>query len=216
MVSSGVPTPFDGQLDWGRRPAVLVVDMVNAYATPDSPFYSAVDSTLAPATRVLAAARRTGVPIFYTTVRYHDGGDDGGVFVRKIPALRLFAEDGPAAQVISDVAPVEADVVIEKQYASAFFGTPLATMLADRSVDSVIVMGYSTSGCVRASVVDACQNGFVPIVVRDAVADVDRAAHEANLVDIARKYGEVSDSDAVITHLLALRDASDVPEEPRD
>ena len=195
-------TPFDGQLAWGHNPAILVVDMVNAYARPDSPFYSAVESTIAPAVRVLAAARQVGIPVIYTTVRYHPGGDDGGVFVRKIPALRLFADDGPLSRIISEVAPRGDDLVIEKQYASAFFGTTLAATLAERSVDSVIVMGYSTSGCIRATAVDACQYGFVPIVVDDAVGDVDATAHNANLSDLRRKYAEVSPSDAVVAYLL--------------
>ena len=189
---------------------ILVVDMVNAYASAGSPFYSAVESTIAPAVRVLVAARQMGVPVIYTTVRYHQGGNDGGVFVRKIPALKLFVAAGPLSRIIDDVAPGEGDMVIEKQYASAFFGTSLAATLTERSVDSVIVLGYSTSGCVRATAVDACQHGFVPIVVSDAVGDVDVTAHEANLADLRRKYAEVSPSDAVVAHLLD-RDERNAP-----
>lgn len=189
---------FRGRLGFGERPAVLVVDMVRAYVDPASPLYAGAADSAAAAARVVAAARSADVPVAFTGVRYQRGGIDGGLFWQKIPSLRIFEEGSPLGDFVEDPAPQEGDVVVLKQYASAFFGSSLASTLQTRRVDTLLICGWSTSGCVRATAVDALQLGFRPAVVREAVGDRDARPHEANLLDIEAKYGDVvSEAEAV-------------------
>jgi nicotinamidase-related amidase len=196
---------FHATLEPGRRPALLLVDMVRAYLEPESPLYAGVESTLAPAAAVLAAARNAGIPVVYTQVRYAGDGRDGGIFFRKVPALAVFAGDHEWGEIAPEIAPAPGETIVVKQYASAFFGTSLSSTLTALRVDTVIVMGYSTSGCVRASAVDALQFGFIPLVVRDAVGDRHPDPHNANLFDLAAKYADVWDSPRVVDYLNGLR-----------
>lgn len=196
---------FGAAIGFGERPAVLVVDMVRAYIDPSSPLYAGVEDTVEPARRVIEAARAAGAPVVYTEVVYGRGGRDGGVFFRKVAPLKLFEGRGPMGQILPELAPREDEVVVTKQYASAFFGTSLASTLTFMGVDTVVVMGYSTSGCVRASAVDALQHGFVPVVVRDACGDRDPRPHEANLFDLQAKYADVVDADEVVAYLGKVR-----------
>lgn len=189
---------FGGTLEPGRRPIVLVVDLIRAYFEPGSPLDLGDQRCLAAATRVVAAARRVGVPVVHTRVSYGGDGLDGGVFFRKVPALRHLVGDSDLGEPMAATAPVGGEVVVRKQYASAFFATSLASTLTAQRVDTVVIVGVSTSGCVRASAVDAIQHGFVPLVVREAVGDRGRAEHEANLFDLQTKYAEVvGEADAV-------------------
>lgn len=192
---------FGAGLGFGQRPAVLVVDMVRAYVDPSSPLYAGVEETVAPAQRVIEAARAADVPVLYTEVVYAPGGVDGGLFFRKVPALTVFEGRTALGRILPELAPRAGDVVVTKQYASAFFGTSLASTLTALGIDTVIVMGYSTSGCVRASALDALQHGFTPIVVRDACGDRDPRPHEASLFDLGAKYADVVGSDEVLAHL---------------
>lgn len=195
---------FQGRLGFGERPAVLVVDILQAYLEPSSPLYAGVEDAVASAARVVAAARDADVPVIFTRVEYAPGGADGGVFFRKVPALASLEVGSPLADFPDDPRPRDGDVVITKQYASAFFGTSLASTLTSLGVDTVIIVGLSTSGCVRATGVDAVQHGFVPIVVRDAVGDRDERPHEANLFDLDAKYADVLDERTVIDHLRGV------------
>ena len=192
---------FKRSLEPGERPALLVIDFVNAYLDPDSPLYAGVEDTLRSAVRVLDAARDSGIPVIYTKVIYTPGGVDGGIFYRKIPVLEVFDAGSPLGEIPDELAPGQDEIVIYKQYASAFFGTSLASTLTalgghrasghPTSLPTVVIVGLSTSGCVRASAVDAMQYGFIPIVVADAVGDRDPRPHEANLFDLQAKYAEV-------------------------
>ncbi|MCU0564806.1 MAG: isochorismatase family protein [Desulfobacterales bacterium] len=148
----------------------------------------------------------------HTGVRYQRGGRDGGVFFRKVPALSCF-EDGSRPELAAFAAGLEprpGETVIFKQYASAFFGTTLASTLVALQVDTVLIAGVSTSGCVRASAVDACQHGFVPLVVRDAVGDRHPSPHEASLFDLQAKYAEVVSLEFVRDYLRRVI-AADAP-----
>lgn len=197
---------FGHALSFGQRPALLVVDFVQAYLAPESPLYAGVEAVRAACAELLAGARRAGIPVVHTQVRYQPGGRDGGVFYRKLPALRCF-EDGlhpELARFADGLEPQAGESVITKQYASAFFATPLASLLTALGIDCLLIAGVSTSGCVRASAVDACQHGFAPFVVRDAVGDRAREPHEANLFDLQAKYAEVID----LRRALALLAAS--------
>lgn len=182
---------FGGRLPFGRRPAVIVVDFVRAYLDPSSPLYAGVESAFESARRVVHAARAARVPVVFTGVRFVPGGVDGGVFYRKVPSLRLFDAGSPMGDYVDGLAPAAGEPLVLKQGASAFFGTSLAPMLTSWGIDTVVVVGVSTSGCVRATAVDACQHGFVPFVVRDAVGDRDPRPHEASLFDLQAKYAEV-------------------------
>jgi nicotinamidase-related amidase len=184
---------FGKRLQPGRRPALLVIDFVRAYLERGSPLYAGVEPAAAACRELLAAARQAALPIVHTNVQYQPGGRDGGVFFRKVPALACFERDAhPALAAFAEgLEPVPGETVITKQYASAFFGTSLASTLTSLGVDTVLIAGLSTSGCVRASTVDACQHGFVPLVVRDAVGDRHPEPHEANLFDLQAKYAEV-------------------------
>ncbi len=190
---------FGGVLAPGKKPALLLVDVVMAYVTPGQPLYSPrFETALASCERLTAAARKAGVPVIFTNVVYRAGGVDGGLFYRKVPALEVFLEGSPLGAFPETLQPHTDEVVVSKQYASSFFGTSLAATLTSMGVDSLFITGFSTSGCVRASALDALQNGFVPLVVADACGDRDERPHEANLFDLSKKYAEVlSEAEAI-------------------
>jgi maleamate amidohydrolase len=183
---------FEGRLQPGTRPALLIVDVVMAYLTEGSPLYMDTAAAARDSNRRLAeAARAVGVPVIFTNVQYRADGSDGGVFTRKSPVVRMWVEGAPLGAFPDDLIPHPGDRVITKQYPSAFFGTGLAEALHAEGIDTLLIGGYSTSGCVRASALDAMQYGFVPLVVRDACADRHPGPHEANLFDLQAKYAEV-------------------------
>jgi maleamate amidohydrolase len=201
-LTSNYAGAFNGLLPFGERPAVIVIDMVLAYLQPGSPLYAGVEDAVASAARLVAAARDWGAPVFFTHVEYQPGGVDGGVFFRKVPALKVFEKGSPLGAFPPQLSPVDGDFVITKRYASAFFATHLAATLTSLGVDTLVIAGVSTSGCVRATALDACQNGFLPFVVRDACGDRHQAPHEANLFDLQAKYAEVV-SEAQVLQLMA-------------
>ncbi|WP_419918824.1 N-carbamoylsarcosine amidohydrolase [Candidatus Poriferisocius sp.] len=192
---------FNNRLGFGSRPALVVIDFCRAYLDPESPLYAGVEDARASCLRVLAAARRAGIPVMHTRVEFQPGGADGGVFFRKVGALECFVRGNPLGEYGEGLEPAEGEVVVTKQYASGFFGTSLAPTLTSLGVDTVIHTGVSTSGCVRATAVDACQHGFIPIVVRDACGDRDRQVHEANLFDLDAKYADVVSEREVLNRL---------------
>lgn len=183
---------FGGSLTFGARPALVVVDVVRAYLEPSSPLFGQgfVDA-LAPNLRLVAAARAAGVPVVFTGVVYAADGRDGGRFFEKVPALRCFVAGSPLGRFAEGLDPGPSETVVLKQYASAFFGTSLASTLTSQRIDTVLITGFSTSGCVRATTLDAMQHGFKPFVVREACGDRDAGPHEANLFDLQAKYAEV-------------------------
>ncbi|AOR79540.1 isochorismatase family protein [Novosphingobium resinovorum] len=190
---------FGGALQPGKKPALLLVDVVVAYLTPGQPLYSPrFETALASCERLTEAARKAGVPVIFTNVVYRAGGKDGGLFYRKVPALEAFLEGSPLGAFPDTLQPRADEVVVTKQYASSFFGTSLAATLTSMGVDSLFITGFSTSGCVRASALDALQNGFVPLVVADACGDRDERPHEANLFDLSKKYAEVLSEEQAI------------------
>lgn len=193
---------FDGHLPFGKRPALLLVDVVRAYLEPGSPLYaSAFVEALGPMERLTSAARGAGVPVLFTNVSYQPGGRDGGLFYAKVPALSAFDRGSPLGAFPPSLEPRAEETVVTKQYASAFFGTSLASTLNAQRIDTLIITGFSTSGCVRATALDALQSGFVPLVVREACADRHAAPHEANLFDLQAKYAEVIDEAAALALL---------------
>ncbi len=182
---------YDGRLLPGKRGALLIVDVVMAYLDPASPLYAHAEAALASNERLVAAARGAGVPVIFTNVEFQAGGKDGGLFYRKVPALHHFLAGSPLGRFPATLQPAAGEVVVTKQYASSFFGTTLASTLISQRIDTLLITGFSTSGCVRASALDALQHGFAPFVIRDACADRHPAPHEANLFDLQAKYAEV-------------------------
>ncbi|MFC1466363.1 MAG: N-carbamoylsarcosine amidohydrolase [Candidatus Brachytrichaceae bacterium NZ_4S206] len=196
---------FDGRLGFGKKPAVLVVDFIRAYTTSGSALFAGpVCDAVMQTVDVLAAARAKGVLVIYTKVLYNKHGLDGGIFVQKVPVLRTMVEGEPLAEIVPELAPHPQDVVIVKQYASAFFGTSLAPLLTSQGVDTIILTGCSTSGCVRATAVDGMQYGFRVMVPRECVGDRRPEPHEANLFDINSKYGDVVSKQEVLAYLAGL------------
>lgn len=192
---------FGQRLGFGRWPALIIVDFVMAYLEPESPLYAGVEDTLESCKRVLAAARQAEIPVVFTNVSYHSDGTDGGIFFRKVGALKVFVHGSPLGNFPKGLQPKAGEVVVTKQYASAFFGTSLCATLTSQGIDTLIVTGLTTSGCVRATALDAMQYGFVPIVVSDACGDRDERPQQSNLFDLQAKYADVLAESEVIAWL---------------
>lgn len=192
---------FDGHLAFGQRPALLIVDFAMAYLDPASPLFAGAEAALASNVRLLAAARGAGVPVIFTRVEYTPGGANGGLFYRKIPALKVFDAGSPLGEFPASLQPEAGETVVTKQFASAFFGTSLAAILSDKDIDTLLITGMSTSGCVRATALDALQHGFAPFVISDACGDRHAAPHSANLFDLQAKYAEVISEEQAISFL---------------
>lgn len=186
---------FGRRLGVGTSPALLVVDVCRAYLEPASPLYAGVESASASVGRLVAAARGAGVPVVWTRVRYDENA--GLVFHRKVPSLAVFATE--LGDFPDGLAPEAGEQVVVKDHPSAFFGTGLAEQLRAREVDTVVVCGFSTSGCVRASALDALQHDFVPVVVREACGDRDARPHDQALFDLDNKYADVVDEATVVS-----------------
>ena len=199
---------YGHHLQLGRRPALLLIDPARAYTDPRCPLYAGVEEQVAAMRVLLGAARAAGVPVVITRVDIRADGADAGVFFRKVPALTAFSTGSPFAAYVEGLEPLSGEHEVVKQYPSAFFGTALADHLHGLEVDTLFIAGLSTSGCVRASTLDAMQHGFVPVVVADAVGDRDEEIHRANLFDMAHKMGEVWSLEASLEHLAAVAAAA--------
>jgi len=183
---------FGGRQGAVRRPALLVIDMSLGFTSPDSPLHCDLEGVVGAVGRLLDAARAKGLPVVYTTVSYGEGEKAvAKAFIEKVPILLTLAEGSPFTGIDPRLAPLPHEPVLNKLFASAFFGTSLQSLLAAHDCDSVIVTGASTSGCVRATAVDVLQNGYRLLVPREAVGDRNPAAHEQALYDIDAKYGDV-------------------------
>jgi len=207
------------RLGWGKAPAVLVVDFSNGFTDPSYPTGADVSSAIAETRRLLEVARQCRLPVLFTAIAYDDPDRDGGHWVRKIPALRALRTGTPAAEVDLRLGRRLSEPLIVKRFASAFFGTDLCSRLQFLRVDTLVVCGASTSGCIRATVIDAIQYGFYCIVPETAVADRAEAPHHANLFDIDAKYADVLPTEQVIAELRkqslgSLAPASGLPPHP--
>lgn len=146
---------------------------------------------------LLALARARGWPVAHTRVVYADDGSDGGAFTRKVPALLTLTETSPLSQIVPELTPAPGELVIRKRQASAFFGTELMGWLMFRRADTLLVAGCTTSGCIRATVIDSCANSLRTVVVTDCVGDRAIGPHEANLFDMGQKYADLMTVDQV-------------------
>lgn len=176
----------------GDRPALVVVDMTLGFTDPESPLACDLERPIENIASLLEAAREAGIPIVFTTVAYKESDRlTAAAFIDKVPALLTLEAGTRWAEIDPRIAPRTSEPVLNKLFASGFFGTPLGALLTAAGVDTVIVTGASTSGCVRATAVDALQYGFRVVVPREAVGDRNPDPHEANLYDIDAKYGDV-------------------------
>ena len=199
---------FHGRAGFGRKPALLVIDVNVGFTDAASPLACDLEDVVAAIRRLLDEFRRARLPVAYTTVSYGEGDRvAAAAFIDKIPALLTLEAGSRWVEIDPRIAPLPHEPVLNKLFASAFFGTPLSSLLAAAGCDSVVVTGASTSGCVRATAVDALQHGYRPAVPREAVGDRNPAAHEANLYDIDTKYGDVVSVDEVVAHLEELSGA---------
>jgi nicotinamidase-related amidase len=194
---------FGVTIGFGQRPAVVVVDLINAFTDRDMPLGADLDAVVAQTADILDAARDAGAPVYFTTVEYSADLADAGVWFRKQRALSTLIAGTPAVEVDERLGRRGSEGLLPKKYASAFFGTDLASRLTAGSIDTLIITGATTSGCVRCTAVDAVQLGFRPMVVRDAVGDRSPAAHNQSLFDLEQKYADVVTADAVIAYLGA-------------
>ena len=193
---------FHGRAGFGARPALIVVDMSLGFTDPTSPLACELDEVVVAIQALLKEARAARLPVVFTTVALDAAGRAAAkAFIDKVPAMSTLEAGSRWVEIDDRLAPLPEEPVLVKVFASAFFGTALQSLLVANGCDSLIVTGASTSGCVRATVVDALQHGYRPIVPREAVGDRNPDAHAANLYDIDAKYGDVVSVDEVLEHL---------------
>lgn len=197
---------WDTRLGFGKKAAIIVIDLLQGYTTEGSALYApGVVACVKEMPELLDLAREKGVPIIHTRVLYTTPNyEDGGIWIRKAPVLRDLVAGNPYAEFCDEVVPQAGEPVIVKQYASAFFGTSLVGTLNGLDVDTLIITGCTTSGCIRATAVDTVQHGFRPICVRECIGDRHDGPHEANLFDINAKYGDVISKQEAMEYLNGL------------
>ena len=183
---------FGGRGGFGRHPALVVIDMTLGFTDPESPLACDLEGPISEIQKLLRAARPAEIPIVFITVAYRESDKlTAAAFIDKVPALLTLQAGTRWAKIDPRIAPKETEPVLNKLFASGFFGTPLGALLTASGIDTLIITGASTSGCVRATAVDALQYGFRPVVPREAVGDRNPDAHKANLYDVGAKYGDV-------------------------
>ncbi len=195
---------FGQTLGPGRRWALLIVDFVEGFRDPALFGGGNIDDAIQATRALLAFARRESLPVAHTRPVHSDDGCDAGVFARRNPRALMFTETAACSQIVPELQPVGGELVVRKTVPSAFFCSPLAPWLTMRGVDTVLVAGCTTSGCVRASVVDAVSHNFRPIVVSDCVGDRAAEPHRASLFDMQQKYADLAPSAEVITSFETL------------
>jgi maleamate amidohydrolase len=192
---------YGARMGFGSSPVLVIVDFVNGFTDPalfgSSDIVLAIEAT----SPLLEIARRARLPVVFTRIVFSADGSDLGLVHRKVPRVAVLTEDNPSSQIVSRLEPRRGEIIIRKRHPSAFFATDLAALLNARAVDTVIVAGCSTSGCVHATVVDALGFGYRPIVVRECVADRHQPSHELALLNIDMKYGDVVSLDQIRAHL---------------
>jgi maleamate amidohydrolase len=196
---------FGQRIGFGLHPALIVIDLLKGFTDPNMPLGANFDKEMVETKRVLASAREADIPIFYTAVAYEEQDlKDAGVWARKQKGTSSLVAGTPAVELDPRLERRDSEAVILKKYASAFFGTDLIARLNSRRVDTLLITGCTTSGCVRATAVDAVQNGVIPVVIREAVGDRAEAPHRQSLFDLEQKYADVVSVDEVLTYLSDL------------
>lgn len=194
---------FGNRIGFGRKSALLVIDFTVGFNDPKLFGGGNIDAAIRRTVGLLEFFRKRALPVAFTRVVYADDGSDAGVFGAKVPSLLILTENHPAGHIVPELKPIRNEYMVRKTQASAFFGTGLAPWLVQQGADTVVVTGCTTSGCVRASVVDAIAYNFRPMVARDCVGDRAMGPHEANLFDMQQKYADVLERDEIIAALSA-------------
>ena len=192
---------FGNRSGMGQRPALLIVDFVNGFADPDQFGGGTIGEAIENTRELLAAARALGFPVAFSRVVYADDGSDAGVFTLKAPTLKQLTEESINSQIVGQLKPRDGEYIVRKTQPSAFFGTNLTAWYVGRGVDTVIVTGCTTSGCVRASVIDSMSYNFKTVVASNCVGDRALGPHEANLFDMEQKYADLMTSSEIIAVL---------------
>lgn len=196
---------FGRTIGFGQSPALIVIDMVCAFTDPQMPLGAPLESQIEAINRLLAVSRQSRLPIFFTSVAYEDHDwQDAGIWALKQSGVMTLRAGTPAVEVDPRLQRQPGEPVLYKKYASAFFGTDLLTRLNTLRVDTLVLTGCTTSGCVRATAVDGLQNGLRVMVVQEAVGDRAESAHAQSLFDLQAKYADVMTIDAVIRHLQTI------------
>lgn len=200
---------FGKKMGFGKKPALILIDFVGGYFLEHSPLYTVdaypvMKAALDSALRIRASAHQAGIPVVLTKVELTPAELDVNLLLKKTKGTGLFEKGNPMSDFAAGLTPAANEIVLCKHYASGFFGTPLASILACSGVDSLIITGLSTSGCVRATCNDSVSHGYIPLVVQDACADRDPRPHEANLFDMGNKYGDILTEASTITYLQRL------------
>jgi maleamate amidohydrolase len=194
---------FGQKTGFGRSAALLVVDFVNGFVDPEILGGGNIREAVTATVPLLAFFRARGMPVAFTRIVYADDGSDAGVWCEKAPRLRDLTEHADASQVVAELAPLRGELIVRKTQASAFFCTDLTNVLIAKGVDTLVVAGCTTSGCIRASVVDAISWNFRTIVASDCVGDRALGPHEANLFDMGQKYADLLTSGEIMAALSA-------------
>ena len=202
---------FGQTLGFGAASALLVIDFTHGFADPAVLGGGNIPEAIRNTVTLLAAARSAHIPIVYTRHAYAEDGSNFGLFNVKLPTNNLLTVGSRNVEIVPELQPIAGERVLDKQYPSAFFGTTLASWLTARRIDTVAISGCTTSGCVRASAVDAMCAGFRPIVVRDCVGDRAEGPHESNLFDLQQKYADVVRLEDVLSHLETVRELIERP-----
>lgn len=198
---------WDNRLGFGRKTALIVIDLLQGYTLKGAPLFApGVVKAVKEMPELLKLARQKKMPVIHTRVFYNPSDFiDGGVWIKKAPVLKSLVPGNKYAQFCKGVEPGKGELVITKNYASAFFGTSLAATLTAAGIDTLLITGCTTSGCIRATAVDTVQNGFRPVVVRECVGDRHDGPHEANLFDINAKYGDVISKAEALKYIRSLK-----------
>jgi maleamate amidohydrolase len=196
------------RLGFGERPALLIIDFVNSFNDPEWFGGGNIDAAIQSTIGLLAAARENNIPVAFTRIIYAEDGSNAGVFTEKAPRLKELTLNHPMSQIVPELAPIDGELIVDKTDASAFQGTALQAWLTYRRIDTLITAGATTSGCVRASVVDAIAYNYRPMVARDCVGDRAIGPHDANLFDMEQKYADVLSSNELIAYMNGVNTAA--------
>jgi maleamate amidohydrolase len=210
MASSEVEKFFEERgfgltIGYGELPALIVIDLIQGFTNPELPLGADLSDEISATSRIIKASREVGIPVYYTTISYeHRDMRDAGIWAKKMSGLMTLRAGTPETEVDPTLGRLPEEPLITKKYASSFFGTDLLSRLNSQRIDTLLITGCTTSGCVRATAVDAIQNGFRPMVVKEAVADRARSAHEQSLFDLNAKYADVVSAESVVDYLSSL------------
>ena len=196
---------FGIKIGFGERPAIIVIDMLKGFTDPNMPLGANLDSQIEAQQPLLKVAHERNIPVIFSTVMYNDADlKDAGLWGIKMKGSFSLKAGTPAVEIDPRLEMKSSDSLLVKKYASCFFGTDLVPRLTNQRVDTLIIVGCTTSGCVRATAVDAVQNGFRPMVVREGVGDRSASAHEQSLFDLNAKYADVVGLDETLQYLRTV------------